>query len=332
MFLCFIALSSIHQLKAAAGQIRSDSLVSDDILDRFLELGKWNTEAEDTIYGEELDSDFVQSLVLNYQKDISDGKNANSLGLLVLAEAIGGWGMKLEADFPPDPNYKSWKGTDRIGAGKHLMSYAKGGIGLPHADSGFLKKLFGYLKNNHPELADKEERFFQLEGINYDVLYANGGHCRTPLTVIRYDLNGKNFGHKTFGYAGDSYCEKYQPKADTNEEDWQIFRHWMREALRKRDVQKWIIEYWITKYWIPSYEKIVIKGVGSVEEAFINARIRNSSSVTANCAIEHAEESANRIESQLEAYTLKKCKGKERHKRRFGVMKRPIVLYQHFSK
>ena len=30
IFLCFIALSSIHQLTAIAEQIRSDSLVSDD--------------------------------------------------------------------------------------------------------------------------------------------------------------------------------------------------------------------------------------------------------------------------------------------------------------
>lgn len=105
----------------------------------------------------------------------------------------------------------------------------------------------------------------------------------------------------------------------------------MRESLRKRDVQQWVIERWLTKYLIPSYKKIVIQNGGEISEALINARIWNYSAVTADCAIKHAQGSNNPVEAQLEAYTLKECRGKERHQRRFGVMRRSVALYEYFS-
>lgn len=304
----------------------------DTVLNGFLASGEWNDQAEDIISGERLDSNYIHSLVSNYEDDITNIEAVKALGLLVLAEAVAGWGVSWENEGLNDPANKSWKGPSSVQSGKHLMSYAKGGVGIPHADTSFLIELFEYLKEHHSNLASEEKRFFQLKGINFDVLYANGGHCNKPGSVIYTDLNGKEFGHERFGYAGDDYCNKYKPRASTNEKDWQIFRHWIREALRKRDVQKWIIERWIRKYWIPSYNKVVLESGRNITEAFINARIRNSSPVTANCAIEYAKNEADPVAAQLKAYTLKKCKGQERHNRRFGVMKRPVVLYEAFSK
>ncbi len=196
------------------------------------------------------------------------------------------------------------------------MSYGKGGIGIPHADSGFLKKIIDYIKENYPKLAPKSRRFFGLKGINFDILYANGGHCKSPVTTIMKDLKGKAFGHVKDGGAGNSYCGKYEPRANTDEEDWRIFRHWMRASLRKKDVQKFIIERWIRKFWTPSYTKTLAVG-GTVQEAIINTRIRNSSPVLANSLI------GQTVEQQLEAY------GKDRRR---GVMLRSINIYEFYSR
>ena len=87
LLLCFIASSVVHQPAVGAEHGRSGSLLSVDTLDRFFELGQWSIKAEDTIHGKELDSDFVQLLVINYQQDTSNQNAVNTLGLLVLAEA-----------------------------------------------------------------------------------------------------------------------------------------------------------------------------------------------------------------------------------------------------
>lgn len=325
MSVVLVSITIFHKPSAATD-------LSDAVLDGFLASGGWSEQAEDVISGEKLDPMFAKALVENYENDMSNIDAVKPLGLLVLAGAVAGWGIDWEAGEARDPANKSWSGPSSVNSGKHLMSYAKGGVGIPHADSGFLQDLIDYLKDNHPNLASEGDRFFQLKGINFDVLYANGGHCNKPVTVIYTDLDGNQFGHNRFGYAGDRYCNTYKPRASTDEKDWQIFRHWIREALRKRDVQKWIIERWLAKYWLPSYEKVVVDNGGKITEAFINARIRNSSPVTANCAIKHAKNVADPIGAQLEAYTQKKCRGKESHSRRFGVMKRPVVIFETFSK
>jgi hypothetical protein len=81
---------------------------------------------------------------------------------------------------------------------------------------------------------------------------------------------------------------------------------------------------------LPSYNAVIEAG-GTVEEAMINARIRNSSWVTATCAIKSAKGSADRITAELEAYTSSSCGGEPDHKRRFGSMMRPVVLYRFFK-
>jgi hypothetical protein len=127
------------------------------------------------------------------------------------------------------------------------------------------------------------ERYFKLRGITFDRIRANGGVCSNPRSEIKTDLDGVPFKHGIFP-GGAKYCSLYQNRANTTLEDWQIFRHWTRAALRQESVQRYLINRWLEKEWLPSY-RAVIAAVGTIEEAMINARIRNSSPVTARCAL-----------------------------------------------
>jgi hypothetical protein len=302
--------------------------VSDQDLTTILTSGKWSATAEDNSnhYGEQVPSNVVQQWVVNY--DPGKPESIASIGVLTLITAIAGWGVTSEISLPPDPKSKGkWLGPSHGDDGKHLMSYAVGGVGIDHTDSGNLVDFFKYLKTNHSFLAEKSDRFFQLQGINFDRIRANGGICTTPRSEIALDLDGKPFGHDKYG-GGESYCKSYKV-GDTTPEDWQIFRHWVRSALREKDVQRYIIDHWLKKLWLPSYAA-VLKSGGTVEEAMINARIRNSSPVTADCAIDKAIGKKDRTTAQLEAYIDPSCKGKVSHKRRFGEMMRPVALFTHF--
>ncbi|PWK45519.1 hypothetical protein [Pseudomonas sp. OV226] len=294
-----------------------------------LQAGDWGPTAEDSsdFYGEQIPAQWVKQWVEQY--DPHKIESTAGLGALTLITAAAAWGVTPGGLLPEDPEGKQWKGAQRGNDGKHLMSYAVGGVGVDHTDSAQLKRLFDFIKLNHLTLAPKADQFFNLRGINFDNIRARGGVCSTPRSEITLDLDAKPFAHDIYG-GGSSYCGAHMNGATTLE-DWQIFRHWIRTALRQKDVQSFIINQWLTNVWVPSYQAVLAAG-GSVEEAMINSRIRNSSPVTAKCAIDKANQVADgkRIETQLKAYTDPDCKGKARHSERFGVMKRPMVLYRHF--
>ena len=285
-----------------------------DILDEFLRTGKWSSTADDNIFGELFSSSFLKDICARWKANPNDEANIAAIGLFPLGLAVAGWGISDPAGLPDDPDNRNWGGAKSTATGKHLMSYAKGGIGIPHADSSFLEKIIEYLKKNHRKLAPKFDQFYALKGTNFDKLYANGGHCTSPTSTIMKDLDGNPFGHKKWGNAGANYCATYNTKA-TTKADWQVFRHWLRAALRQRDVQNYIISYWIDRYWIPSYEKTLAAG-GTIPEAIINCRIRNSGSSKANKLVGQS------IEEQLAAY---------RKTRRNGVMLRAANLWEAFA-
>lgn len=288
--------------------------LSNAILDQFLQIGKWSTTAEDDVYGELFPQDFFRKIYTDYKADPTNQSNIDAVGLLPLGLAVSGWGISDPDGLPDDPDGRNWAGTSSIGSGKHIMSYAKGGVGIPHADSSFLQAIIEEIKSNHSNMAPKFDQFYALKGTNFDKLYANGGHCTEPVSTIMVDLNGKTFGHKKWGYASDNYCSTYNTKA-TTAEDWQVFRHWIRAALRKRDMQNFIISYWMERYWRPSYEKTLAAG-GSIAEAIINTRVRNSGSSKANRIIGQS------IDEQLTEY------GKER---RWGVMLRSANVWEAYE-
>ena len=303
----------------------------DTDLQAVLKAGHWSSTAEDneTFYSERLPLSLVEQWVKAY--DPTHIESTAGLAVLTLTTAAAAWGVENGTSLPEDPENRAWAGPRKGNDGKHLMSYAVGGVGIDHTDSGALARLFDYLEVHHPDLAPKAGRFFDLRGINFDDIRANGGACSASEPAIAVDLDNAVFGHAHYG-AGTAYCAAHQSKANTTREDWQIFRHWIRAALRLEDVQRYIIERWINTQWVESYQAVINAG-GSMEEVMINSRIRNSSPYTANCALNKANQvaPADRLQTQLDAYALPACKGKARHKERFGVMLRPVVLYRHFT-
>lgn len=105
------------------------------------------------------------------------------------------------------------------------------------------------------------------------------------------------------------------------------FRKWMLEGLRKKDSQAWILDYWLDTYWEPAYKA----SSGDVRLALVAARIWNSSPSLGKCAVERALKAHDRVQAALEAYV--DCKGgkKEYKSRRWGWMKRPVVLFDKLS-
>lgn len=324
VFLCIApALARLPSVSAPA------QLLDGETLDAFLSQGGWRPDADDTPGATQLKADFVKKLVDAYVSNPADPKAVSALGLLTLSQSVAEWGVEPANGLPADPAGKGWRGVGG-GDGKRLMSYSKGGIGVAHADSGLLADFYRHLQATKGNAIPEAARFYALRGVNFDVLYANGGHCRKPSTVITSDLDGKPFGYKEYGYAGDGYCKTYNNEK-TNETDWRIFRHDMRLVLREKETQAWLIDSWLSRYWWPSYQKVAAESEGTITDVLVNARIRNSSPATADCALARARDSADRVEAQLGAYASSTCKGNPRHKERWPYMKRAVTLETFFS-
>lgn len=265
--------------------------IPDDVLDGLLAAGDWSPTAdEDLKLREQLPTALVAKLVKG---------DRHSLGLLALTTSIGKWGRTPTGDPPSDPAGDDWRGPRPSaghgdpGGGKHLMSYRVGGVGLPHADRGYLADFIGYLLANHPDIGPASER--------------------ATMTSIQHRLAAKT--------AFDA--------VRTNP----TFLKWMKAGLQQKDAQRWLLDQWLDRYWEPSLKAVEASG-GTVEEALVNVRIRNTSTSLAQCAIRHAAGAEDRIKAELEAYASPKiCPGaKPRYKGdRWGWMRRPVVLYDHKS-
>ncbi|CAM3363242.1 MULTISPECIES: hypothetical protein [Cupriavidus] len=330
LIVCIAILSSANVAYARMPMVEPPGQpINDDLLDGFLRQGGWSQTADDDPSARQLEASYIKGIVDAYVAKPSDPKAINDLGLVGLALAVAEWGVEPADGLPDDPAGKNWGGV--IGAdGKRLMSYSKGAIGVSHADSDSLADFFSFIKKDRGDSLPQATRFYQLQGINFDRLYADGGHCNRPSTVIVIDLNGKPFGYVEHGYAGDRYCGIYR-KYKTNEEDWRIFRHNMRLVLRTREGQAYLINAWLKEYWWPSYRKVAGQPNGKIEDVIINSRIRNSSPVTANCTLGKARSSGDAISAQLNAYASKDCHGKPDHKRRWPYMMRAVVVYRFYA-
>ena len=217
------------------------------------------------------------------------------MGLLALTTGAGKWGVVSATPLPEDPANDHWlgprasKGHGDVGAGKHLMSHTVGGVGLPHADRGYLADFIAYILSKHPDIGGSAEKS-QMSAI---------------ATKLR---TGGTFDQVRSG---------------------QVFLPWIKLSLQQRDGQKWLLEQWLNRYWCPSL-KNVTGAHGTIEEALINARIRNSSPELAQCAIKRASGAKDRVQAELDAYASPDhCPGaKERFKTdRWGWMKRSVTLY-----
>ncbi|UIJ83153.1 hypothetical protein [Rhizobium leguminosarum] len=106
-----------------------------------------------------------------------------------------------------------------------------------------------------------------------------------------------------------------------------IFRKWMLEGLRHKDAQEWILNYWLDTYWVPAYAA----SGGDVRLALVLARIWNTRPQLGACAASQALKSKDHVQAALQAYV--DCPGGRRayEARRWGWMKRPVVLYDTYA-
>jgi hypothetical protein len=210
-----------------------------------------------------------------------------------------------------------------------LMSYALGGIGLPHLDVGGAEMFFRALVKLLPEARqDLQELTARPGGFHYDAVRAEGGVCASnpSAVVLMTDLNGEAFKHDAATFDGAPYCDRSNPARKTNVQAWQRLRHWCRIALRRRDMQAWIINDWISSVWAPAYNEVMERPHGTFREAFILARIWNTSRGSALAALGAAGTKADprdRVAAELADYARRS----RTHQQRVPVMQRPGVVY-----
>ncbi|TSD87441.1 hypothetical protein FFK22_017365 [Mycobacterium sp. KBS0706] len=304
---------------------------SEAVFSQFLEQGGWSGAADDNITKEVLSADLVKAIITNYRDKPTELWARTDLGLFALAMGVAEWGIADPSGLPPDPADKGWASDAGEDSGKHLMSYAIGGVGISHADVGDLQKFMRYVADSG--LVPQEHRAdllrladdvqYRKPGVVYDELRA-AGVCAAE--KFQTDLSGEPFDHFDVP-PKKSYCTKYANSA-LQARDWRIFRTWMRAALRTRTAQEWLVGLWMRDYWYKSLDRVP-EGDGWIEEALVNVRVRNSARAVANKAVTRpASTPTERVQRELDAYgewkpstLLRRCR----------IMLRPVVLYRHFA-
>jgi hypothetical protein len=103
---------------------------------------------------------------------------------------------------------------------------------------------------------------------------------------------------------------------------WDILKSRTLEGLRRRDMQEWILDYWLQHYWQPAYAAVMSDKHGSVQEAFVVARIWNTAPGDGQAALSAAHgiaDSRARIDAEFKKY---------KRPSREGTMRRPIAAYE----
>lgn len=273
----------------------SEVLIETSVLQNFLSNGGWSPGANENLdLRERLKYDFVQNLIDEYKAEETNCSRIAQLGLIVLTTSVAEWGVQSSQQLPADPAGADWSGP-RPGRGKHLMSYTIGGVGIAHADTSYLGAFMKFVLEQFPDIGSSTERA-AFRDIANDL--ADGGAT-------------------------------YDSLRNAGGEPWHLFTQLILSALRKERAQQWLIEQWLLRYWLPSYDAVLKVG-GAVKEAFVNARIRNSSAALATCALKHARTGADAITLELEAYANREIcahANPDYRARRWGYMWRPVVLF-----
>lgn len=119
MLFCLCTFPSFAELK-----------LSEDDLKEVLNAGHWSSTAEDnpSYYGEQVSAEAFQKWITDYNE--LDSESLVGLGLVILLTSIAEWGVVSNKSLPYDPHEKKWMGPSARSDGKHLMSYALGGVGI----------------------------------------------------------------------------------------------------------------------------------------------------------------------------------------------------------
>lgn len=308
-------------------------LVSSEFFDAYLDQGLWHEQVDDIRDGEKLDAALLHRIVTNYRARPEDPIALQEMGLFALALGVAEWGVANTKGLPADPAAKSWRSDTGPDSGKHLMSYAIGGVGISHADVGDLEEFIRVVADE-PHIVPAEHRqgllrladasLYREDLGTYDQIRA-AGVCASPAAGT--DLRGEPFDHFVNVGAGSAYCARYK-NDKLNAHDWLVFRTWMRAAIRNRDMQEWLAALWLEKYWDKSLKKVP-RGPGYMEEVIVNVRVRNSSPRTADRALRRpATTIVERVQRELDEYGARDI---DTLRRRCRLMLRPVVLYRHFA-
>ena len=329
-------MKPIHWLAALAVLLSASSAASAQKPDNALVLdvlkaGGWSTNADDTTYYEQLPMELVRKLTPASLNGPYSETEIRNLGLLAMTLAAAEWGVKDAGPGLDDPGKNNWAGPPPW-AGKHLMSYNGGGIGLPHYDAANGPTFFNYVVQLVPASAKDLQPFIALgKKFEYDQIRAQGGVCSkdTPPPTLMVDLAGEAFPKAPPRSLGAKYCSDHKGSDALDTAAWQKLRHWSRVALRREDVQLLVVETWLAKTWRPAYDAVMAKPGGSLAEAFIIARVSNSGDYHQVLEAAGTEtDPATRITRELNAYAkMPKQEGKQRTNRcRAGVMQRPAAV------
>jgi hypothetical protein len=302
--------------------------VSDGVLAAVLSAGHWSVSADDNGGNERMPESALQAWVGAATVGTPNRQAIVDLGALTLTLSVAEWGVDWKGAPPPDPASDNWAGPSSIRSGKHLMSYALGGIGLPHFDAGDGPRFFRRLAASMPDNAQLADYVKELPAdFRFDRIRAAGGMCDGHDSVLKTDIFGEAFHHDAVNFAGDDYCQAKNAEHVDQPQQWQKLRSWARLGLRRKDMQRWIVDTWINRYWLPAYGAVMSHPHGSLREAFVVARIWNSGAGLAKAAMDAAGASADpaeRVQIALDKYA-------ENHKtyaRRRGVMQRPFAVYE----
>jgi hypothetical protein len=286
--------------------------LSSEAVDAFLAAAGWRLGAtENLAIRETLPFDYVAQVIqIARAFPLPDGSGLPvdpahrsayvALGLICLTLGVAQWGLTGAPANLSDPQMDDWKGAPK-GRGKHLVSVRDGGIGLPHFDVGDLSELLRFALSVQPGIGE------------------SGSRRRVEDLAHRFD-NGLKYKHLNPREDGTT--------AETT--DWDALVHFCEEALGRREVEHWVLARWLKKYWVRSLQQVIAAG-GSIPEAFINARIRNSSPRNAACALAYAQGKPNRIKAEIDAYVDKAIcpDAKNRHRTRAGYMQRPVAMWNY---
>lgn len=327
-----VVLGSLLASAAAPAQAPV-ARVTETSLEALLTAAHWSERADDDLHGEQLSTSSVSLLATGAGASKPTSDQLGGLGVLVLALSVAEWGVKADDTqqvTQQDPAKHNWSGPKMLG-GKHLMSYTAGGIGIPHLDVGdaipFFDELARLLPAAGPVAAELRHAGQDGSVFHYDVVRAQGGICSTakPKPTKLIDLDGEPFSDVAESYAGPKYCQRFNSSSRLDPERWQRLRHWSRVGLRRRDIQAWIVGDWVAHRWMPAYLEVSSRPEGTLAEAFIIARIRNSSPALAQAALKaagSATDPTRRIMAELARY----ARGSETNRCRAGVMQRPAAM------
>jgi hypothetical protein len=314
---------------AATATMPKFAALDDGLLTAVLEASGWSETADDNGGGERLPSSFVGEIVAEHASRPDGAKGLAGLGILVLTLSVGEWGIAWEGGAPVDPAKQGWKGPASIGQGKHLMSYALGGIGLPHLDVAGAETFFAVLTEKVPEAKDDLRQLASMPGgFRYDTIRARGGVCAADpeAAVITTDLAGQKFQHAAPTLGGPRYCTRFNAERELDAQAWQKLRHWCRVGLRRRDMQEWIVLDWLNDVWVRAYSEVMRRSHGTVPEALVVARMWNSSKGDALKGLAAAGDEPDpqkRIALELASYAARS----ETNQGRVGLMQRPSAAY-----